>query len=245
MVSVALSPVAGIGSADAAEESGTVAIGLAPGATFNVQDINGDVSVRSGPEFAVRYRKHGSTDLAGVRVLSEQRSGETRVCVRYPTDDGSGCNGDYSSHSHSDVAVDFTITVPAHTRVIANDVNGNVDVRTDGFVTAETVNGRLAVDAATADSLRTINGELVATLHDPRASGTLHAESVNGAVTIRMAAGSAHVRAEALNGDIHAFGLPVNRPEYGPGATVDGQYGRGGPSVVIKTVNGSIRVEPI
>jgi len=201
--------------------------------------------VRSGPAFAVRYRKHGSTDLVGVRVLSEQRSGETRVCVRYPTDDGSGCNGDYSSHSKSDVVVDFIITVPARTRVIANAVNGNVDVRTSGFVTAETVNGTLAVDAATADSLRTVNGELNATLHAPRAGGTLHAESVNGAVTIRMAAESAHVRAEALNGDIHAFGLPVSRPEYGPGAKVDGQFGSGGPSVVVKTVNGSIRVESI
>jgi len=209
-----------------------------------VQDINGDVSIRSGPVFSVRYRKHGSTDLAGVRVLSEQRSGETRVCVRYPTDDGTGCNGDYISHDHSDVAVDFIVTVPAHTRVAANSVNGNVDVRTSGFVTAETVNGALAVDAASADSLRTVNGELVATLHDPRPTGWLRAESVNGAITIRMA-GSAHVRAEVLNGDIHAFGLPVRRPEYGPGAKVDGQFGSGGLSLVLKTVNGSIRVDPI
>jgi DUF4097 and DUF4098 domain-containing protein YvlB len=165
--------------------------------------------------------------------------------VRYPGDDGSGCDGDYSSHTHSDVTVDLIVTVPAHTRVDAKGVNGSVDVRTSGAVTAETVNGRVTVFAASADRLQTVNGEIAATLSEPRAIGTLHAESVNGAVVIRLPTHSAHVTASALNGDIDALGLPVHRPQYGPGANVDGQAGSGGPSLVLKTLNGSIRVEPI
>jgi hypothetical protein len=242
---LAVLPVAGPAWASAAEEAGTLPIGLAPAAALHVQDISGDVTIRSGPAFSVRFRKYGGSDPSGVRVLGEQRDGETRVCVRYPGDDGRGCDGDYSSHVHSDVSVDLIVTVPPRTRVNANDVNGTVDVRTSGLVNAQTVNGRVIVDAAAAESLRTVNGEISATLHDPRAFATLRAETINGAVTIRMPSGSAHVRASALNGDIAALGLPVTRPQFGPGASVDGQSGSGGPSLILKTLNGSIRVEPI
>jgi len=230
-------------AAGAAVESGSLDVGLAPGAALSVRNINGDVSVTSGPAFSVRYRKHGTTDLGAVRVIGEVRDGQTRVCVRYSGDEGSGCGGDFDSHATSDVSVDLAIVVPARTRVEANSVNGRVQVHTAGLVTAQTVNGQIDVDAASADSLRTVNGEIVASLHDPRATRTLHAESVNGSVVIRLPEARARVSATVLNGDIHAFDMNVSRPQYGPGANVDGEVGHGGPQLVLKTLNGSIRVE--
>jgi DUF4097 and DUF4098 domain-containing protein YvlB len=229
----------------AAEDSGSVAVGLSRGASLTVTNINGSVSVEGGSTFSVRYRKHGTTSLAAVRVIGEQHDGETRICVRYPGDDRSGCGHDFDSHSDSDVSVELAIVVPPHTRVDAGSVNGSVSVHTEGMVTAQTVNGRVDVDAAGADQLRTVNGAIVANLHDPRTTRSLHAESVNGSVTIRLPEARARVSATVLNGDIHAFGMNVNRPEFGPGATVDGEVGSGGPSLVLKTLNGSIRVERI
>jgi len=222
-------PVAGA----AAEDSGSVAVGLSPGASLTVTNINGSVSVVGGSTFSVRYRKHGTTSLAAVRVIGEQHDGETRICVRYPGDDRRGCGHDFDSHSDSDVSVDLAIVVPPHTRVDAGSVNGSVSVHTDGMVTAQTVNGRVDVDAASADQLRTVNGAIVANLHDPRTTRSLHAESVNGSVTIRLPEARARVSATVLNGEIHAFGMNVNRPEFGPGATVDGEVGSGGPSLVL------------
>jgi len=240
-LAIAALPLAGA----AAEEPGSVAVGLSRGASLVVTNINGSVSVVSGSAFAVRYRKHGSTDLAAVRVIGEQRDGETRICVRYRGDERGGCDGDFDSHSKSDVDVELAIVVPPDTRVDASSVNGSVSVHTEGIVTAQTVNGRVDVDAAGADRLRTVNGAIVANLHDPRPTRTLHAECVNGSVTIRLPEARARVTASVLNGDIHAFGMNVNRPQYGPGANVDGEVGTGGPSLVLKTLNGSIRVERI
>ncbi|MGB8267405.1 MAG: hypothetical protein WCE44_13840 [Candidatus Velthaea sp.] len=231
-------------AARAADETGTLNVVLAPGAALVVKDINGDVEVRSGGSFSVTYRKHGSTDLAAVRVLGEQSGGETRVCVRYPGDDAIGCGGgDFSSHSHSDVTVDLKIIVPSGTRVDAATVNGALVLRTDGRVRATTVNGKITADAADAESLRTVNGSVDATLHDPRATGTLRVEAVNGSLILHLPTSDARVRASVLNGGIEAFGLPVDRPQYGPGAKVNGQSGSGGRILELKTLNGSIRVE--
>jgi hypothetical protein len=229
-------------AAVAAPDEGHVDAGLARGAALEVRNVNGDLSVRTGAAFSVHFVKHGRGDRDAVRILAEQSPARTLVCVRY-SPDADTCGRSGSWHSDSDVTVDLTIVVPPGTRVDAASVNGRVLVETDALVSAQTVNGKVIVDAADADSVHSVNGAVDVTLHDARATGRLSVETVNGSLAVRLASADADVKADVLNGSIQALGLPVSRPQYGPGASVRAQAGRGGRRVELKALNGSITLE--
>jgi DUF4097 and DUF4098 domain-containing protein YvlB len=228
--------------APADEISGTLPLKLVAGGNLRVNDVNGDVRVEPGSTFGVRYRKHGSGDLGAVRVVGEQTAGGVVVCVRY--DETNTCSGSTHHEGGDNVSVDFTITVPAGTRVDAGTVNGNIDVRSDGLVSARTVNGGLDVDAADIDEAQTVNGSIGIRLRDMHSRGSLRAKTVNGSIVVHVPASTGvSVHASVLNGDIGIERLSVKRPEYGPGASVDGTLGDGRRSVDLKTVNGDIHLE--
>jgi len=236
--------------ASAAEVSDRLDVGLAPHGALSVHDINGNVTVTTGATFAVRYRKHGSTDLAAVRVLGNQDGRETSVCVRYPGDSGTECGENVSthnvsSHTESNVTVDFEIVVPAGTDVDVTTVNGKLDVHSAGRVRAKNVNGKIVVDAADVDEVSTVNGSIDVTVRDAQARGGIAIKTVNGSIALRLPTANARVDAKILNGDIDAFGLPVSRPQFGPGASVSGDVGSGGRRLDLKALNGSIRVSKI
>lgn len=51
-----------------------------------------------------------------------------------------------------------------------------------------------------------------------------------------------HVHASVLNGSITAGDLSVKRPQYGPGASVDGSLGDGRRELRLEALNGNITV---
>ena len=71
--------------------------------------------------------------------------------------------------------------------------------------------------------------------------GSLAAHTVNGSIDVTLPPGTGvTVDARTLTGTINANGLTVNRPRYGPGASVNGTLGDGARVLTLQTTNGSI-----
>jgi DUF4097 and DUF4098 domain-containing protein YvlB len=65
---------------------------------------------------------------------------------------------------------------------------------------------------------------------------------VNGSVSIALPSSTnARVKASTVHGDIHSdLPLKVDKPQYGPGASMDSTLGSGGATIELESVNGSI-----
>jgi DUF4097 and DUF4098 domain-containing protein YvlB len=225
--------------------NGKLSFNLAAGADVHVSTINGDVHVErgAGSTFTARYEKSGSGDLNAVRVLAQHTAnGGVEICVRY--DSASDCHADSNNANSNDTRVDITVAVPAGTHVDVGTVNGKIEARADGLVTARSVNGRVDIDAADVDEVETVNGAIDIRLHDARSRHALRVKTVNGAIALHVPAASGlNVHASVLNGNITIDGLTAKRPEYGPGASADGRLGDGRREVELKALNGNIGLE--
>ena len=142
----------------------------------------------------------------------------------------------------NDVQVEYTVRVPAGVRFVGRTVNGSVEARgLRADAEAHTVNGSIAISTRGLAQATTVNGsieaELGAVFREP-----LEFETVNGGITLVVPAGSgAEVRATTVNGDIRTdFPLTV-RGRFNH-RRVSGTIGRGGPQLMMSTVNGDIRL---
>jgi hypothetical protein len=215
---------------------------LRPGRTLAIRDVNGTVRVRTGDRFsihAIKSAEHGDPNAVAIRV--ENRPNGVLVCVRYPPDSNRGCNDSNSSDGHdNDTSVAFDVTVPRGVGVDARNVNGSVDVVSDGPTDASTVNGSVRVEGRDVRTATTVNGSVTVTILD-RGRGTLNAKTVNGSIDVSLPAGAGlSVDAETMTGGITAAGLKVEHPRYGPGASVSGTLGDGARRLNLRTLNGSI-----
>jgi DUF4097 and DUF4098 domain-containing protein YvlB len=215
------------------------------GQTLNVSDINGSVNVANGDRLEVRATKipgrHGNAD--DVKIITRRTSGGVSVCVQYPGED-SNCSGNsHHSGNNNDTQVDFDIHVPRGVNVEATTVNGAVDVRSDALASGTAVNGNVRVDANDVSSATTVNGSVNVRVHDAHSAVPMRVTTVNGSMTCAFPASAGlHVRAHVLNGSISAGDLSVSRPQYGPGASVDGSLGDGRRDLRLESVNGSVTV---
>jgi hypothetical protein len=217
---------------------------LRPGQTLAIRDINGTVRVRTGDRLAIRANKHADrSDPNEVAIHVENRSSGIVVCVRYPPDANRSCDdqSQYTSHdSHNDTAVDFDVTVPHGITLDAKSVNGSVDAINDGPTDAASVNGNVRIEGRDVRHAASVNGSVEVHVLD-RSRGTLSAKTVNGSIDVTVPPGSGvSFEARTLTGGIHADGITVDHPRYGPGATARGTVGDGAFHVDAKTVNGSI-----
>jgi DUF4097 and DUF4098 domain-containing protein YvlB len=213
---------------------------LRRGATLEIRDVNGNVRVRTGDRFAIRATKHGERDdPAQVRVRVETAADRTVVCVRYPPDADRAC-ADREEVRDNDVEVDLDVTVPHGVVLEANTVNGWVDARNDGPIPRiSTVNGYVNAEGTGVGTVQTVNGRVDVRVLGP-AHGELSAKTVNGDVSVALPPNAgAQITAKTLNGDIRV-GLPVERPRYGPGASVHGTVGDGALDVRLESLNGNI-----
>jgi hypothetical protein len=214
---------------------------IRPGQTVTVQDIDGRIRVRAGSRLIVDARKYAErSDPNAVVVRVEPGPSGVVVCVRYPPDTQRSCAERVDGPGEDDTRVDFDVTVPADIGVVAANVNGSVDVVTDGHASASNVNGSVHVDARDVDAATTVNGSVRVRVRD-RSTAPLRATSVNGRVEVELPPGSGvTLDASTLNGEIDAGGLPVQRPPFGPGARVHGVLGDGARPVELHSVNGSL-----
>ena len=236
--------------------SGTIRAGR----SVYVRNLNGSVRVEAGTGdklevHAEKQWRRGNPDDVKITVRQVgSGNGDVLVCALW--NDRSSCDEDgYHSHSdgwygrdndRNDVSVEFVVKLPAGVKVEASTVNGSVDV--DGAtsdVVARTVNG--SVDARSsggAVSARTTNG-------DVRVSAAKldidHSEftTTNGTVTVSLPASiDADVDMRTVNGSLTSdFPLTV-QGSFSP-KRLHATLGKGGATLRISTVNGSIRLRKL
>jgi DUF4097 and DUF4098 domain-containing protein YvlB len=218
---------------------------MARGQTLNVSDINGSVNVVNGDRLDVRATKipgrRGNPD--DVKIITRRTGSGVKVCVQYPGEDDNCSGSSHFSGNNNDTQVDFDIHVPRGVDVEAITVNGAVDVHSDALASGTAVNGNVRVDANDVSRATTVNGSVNVRVHDAHSTVPLRVATVNGSMTCAFPASAGlHVNAHVLNGSISAGDLAVKRPQYGPGASVDGSLGDGHRDVHLETINGSVTI---
>jgi DUF4097 and DUF4098 domain-containing protein YvlB len=217
------------------------------GARVSLENVNGDITVTSGPAgvvAVVAHRKAGTQEyLDGLEIVVDADRDYVRIETRHPKSSG----GWFSWGSNGSGSVAYKLTVPADANLDGIEtVNGDVSISgVGGTVKAATVNGGLDVTDLAGDvGLETVNGSIEARFTALSGDQRVDAEAVNGKIRLRLPGdASARVTAETVNGSIVAddFGL---EPEKGfVGRELSGDIGGGSARVSLDTVNGSIRIE--
>lgn len=222
------------------------------GDQVEIKGINGeiDATYTSGSEVRVRAEKTGKkSDPKDVRVEVVEHSGGVTICAVYPDDGGrkNECkpgNEGHLSSSDNDVAVHFTVEVPAGVTLRANTVNGGVDaggLQSDVF--ANTVNGGINVSTSGLAKANTVNGSIKASMGRADWTGDLDFQTVNGSITVEMPASSgARVKASTVNGGMETD-FPLTIQGKFSNRKMEGTIGSGGRDLNLETVNGSIRLK--
>ena len=234
---------------------------LQAGQTIEIKGVNGHVRAEGygGNQVEVVASKKGRrSDPKAVEMRVVEHAGGVTICAVYPSADASRPNdcqpgsGGHINVNNNDVEVDFTVRVPAGVRFSGRTVNGGVEATgIASNVEAVTVNGSININASGMAEATTVNGSIKAVIGSANWSNEARFTTVNGSITLDFPAGlSTEVRAETLNGDVTSD-FPMSpqgaqNDERRPGvpkrvlATIGG--GGGGRTLVLKTINGNIRL---
>lgn len=157
--------------------SRTFAVGA--GASLVLSNITGDISVSAGTANEIRVdatkRARGRDDadaaaqLAATRVQFNEFGSRIEVRTSY-------------TETHTRVAVDYTVRVPAAAMVEVKSVGGDIVVTgVEGDVRAETVSGEVTASGLAREAqLKSVSGDVE--VRDSRVEGDLQAQSVSGSV---------------------------------------------------------------
>ena len=225
---------------------------IAPGHAIEIKGINGNVRAEaaSGRQVEVVASKHGHrSDPNQVRVQALEHSDGVTICALYPSDDPNRPNicqpGPASRMSvhNNDVRVNFTVRVPSGVRFVGRTVNGNVETTPiESDAEAYTVNGNVHINTTGYAQARTVNGGITASLGNANWTKTIEFKTVNGDVALDLPAlTSTQITADTLNGDISTE-FPMTVLGRFSRRHVNGTIGGGGRELLLKTINGNIRV---
>ncbi|MEX2471955.1 MAG: hypothetical protein WEA34_07245 [Gemmatimonadota bacterium] len=220
------------------------------GGVLEIKGVNGSVhAVRAaGSEVVVTATIRGRrSDPATVRVERVEHDGGITFCAVYPTPSGSDENvcapGDegHMSTRRNDVEVEFRVEVPSGVPFHGRTVNGSVEAaELESDVVAKTVNGAVEVSTTGSARARTVNGSIEARMGNAP-TGEVDFETVNGRISLDFPDDvDADLDVRWLNGGLDSE-LPITLGRMGRGHAT-GTLGQGGPTIRIKTVNGSIRI---
>lgn len=225
---------------------------IAAGKAIEVKGVNGGIvaEATTGSEVEVLATKRARrSDPDEVQFEVIEHAGGVTICAVYPTPrrqrEPNACGpgeGGRMNTENNDVQVEYTVRVPAGVRFIGRTVNGSIEARgLKADIEAYTVNG--SVEVATRGIVRasTVNGSIQAEM-GTALNAPLEFETVNGGITLVVPASvGAELRASTVNGDIETdFPLTV-RGRFNH-RKVSGTIGRGGPQLMMTTVNGDIRL---
>ncbi len=221
---------------------------LSAGGTVSLQNINGNVKITTWDKNevkieAVKYADD-KNDLDNLKIEVDASNDIVAIHTRYPEE-----RDEHHGHGYE---VEYTLTIPKGAKLDKVDlINGKIDISgVTGTVAASTVNGAIhAENLVGGCDLKTINGEVEAEFGAMAAESLARLKSVNGAVVISMPANSdANLEASTTMGHItNDFGLQSSRESdedvyVKMGDSIHGKIGKGGASVRVETVNGSIRI---
>ena len=225
---------------------------VAAGRTVEIKGVNGNVRAEpsTGSEVEVVATKHAKrSNPAEVQIKVIEHENGVTICAIYPTGEPGKTNqcevGErWSTHTRdNDVAVDFTVRVPAGLSFAGRTVNGEVETGAmNGDVEAFAVNGSISVAASGYVIAHTVNGSINASVGSADWPCELSFETVNGEITLNLPdATSAHVNAETLNGSINTD-FPMTVQGRFSRRRLNGTIGDGKHQLTLKTVNGSINM---
>src|SRR5215467_5923938 len=195
---------------------------LAPGGTFELQNVNGTVEVEGWDRDTVEVRavktaKHREADLERVTIEVDAKPSAISVSTHYPQDEG------------VDVAVEYTIHVPhsAHVEHLGT-VNGSLRVAgVDNIEELHAVNGNIEVfEGGGALRARTTNGNVHLELARVREKDGLIGETTNGSVVLAIPLDTqADLETRCMNGGFYSE-LPVRMESTQRPREMHGKIGR-------------------
>jgi hypothetical protein len=223
---------------------------LAADKIVEIKNINGSIEAApaSGDEIEVSAEKTGpKADQIKIEVVP---SGDgVTICTIYPSSVFGGSSGPCESGSHwhssnihgDNTKVNFTVKLPKNLRFGAQTVNGAVTAEDLGrFVRASSVNGSVRVSTAAWAQIDTVNGSINASMGNAGWDGTLKIDTVNGSVKIELPDDlNTDIKFSSVNGRISSD-FPITISGGFVGHSARGTIGKGGRTLVIETVNGSV-----
>jgi hypothetical protein len=200
-----------------------------------------------------RWRRGDPEDVKITVRQVGSSGGDVIVCALW--NDRSSCDEDgYHSHSdnwwgnnnHNDTEVEFVVRLPAGVKVDASTVNGGVEI--DGAtstVVAHTVNGSVeARSSGGSVSAHTTNGDIM--VRSAALDGE-HTEytTTNGTITVELPGSvNADIDMRTVNGHLTSdFPLTIEGT-FSP-RRLHATLGKGGSTLRLSTVNGSIRLRKL
>jgi putative adhesin len=224
---------------------------LAPKQWLWIHNTNGSVTVEPSKGDSVEVmatKTYLRSEPSRVREIAVPYEGGVAICAVWGPGDAT-CSPDedfkLGSARHNDVAVDFTVRLPAKVRLGATTVNGSVHVNgVSGPVVARTVSGDVdVVTAAGPVRARTVNGGVHARMTAFGDTGEVQIITVNGSVTLELPSQlDADVDATTVNGSIDSA-YPLGSTGNFVGRKLHGTIGKGGRELHVTTVNGSIMLK--
>ena len=225
---------------------------LAADKIVEIKNVNGNIDAETtvGDEIQVTAEKSGR-DADKVKIEVVPFADGVTVCAIYPPGIFGGSTGrcepgkSYSSNVHGDNArVHFTVRLPKNLRFSGVTVNGDVTAQDMGrFVHAVSVNGSIRVSTSAWAQADTVNGSITAKMGDAAWMGTLKIASVNGSIELQMPDDlNADVKFSSVNGQMSSD-FPITISGGFAGHNAHGTIGKGGRSLVVDTVNGSVELK--
>lgn len=253
------------GGSDEVEEIFERTLDLAPGGSLSLDNVNGGITVRSWDRqevkiWAKKVVKASSESTAreilqAIEIVIDSAAGVIEIETRLPRKKLGG---------RQQVSVKYELTVPREVAVSLVSTNGGirveglageVDVETanggihvedvGGSVRAHTTNGGIkAYDIRGAVEARTTNGGIFVEMRTGSISEDISFITTNGSVELRMQPDLAvRIEARTSNGRVSSdFSSPEGQPSR-KRLAVD--LNGGGPTIELKTSNGSIRLREI
>jgi len=242
---------------------------LASGQAIEIRGINGGISAEPARDGAVEVfavKKGRRSEPSSVAIKVVPHPGGITICAVYPSDNPDNPNScepgrtafnssndepptehrDGTARNnvqHNDVSVDFKIRVPTGVAFVGRTVNGEISARSlTGNVDSRTVNGSVDISTTGYARARTVNGEISARMGRADWSDALDFKTINGGIDLDFPPSlSTAIEAETFNGNIESdFPLTVTTKVSRKRKICT--IGSGGRMILLKTLNGSIRV---
>jgi hypothetical protein len=223
---------------------------LAADQVVEIKNISGKIAADgvSGNQIEVTAAKIGpKADQIKIEVVPSSEG--VTICAMYPNDSFGGSMGPCESGNHwhnnnvhtDNNRVDFTVHLPKNLRFAAISVNGGIEAENMGRVVhAESVNGSVQVSTDAWADANSVNGSVHIRMGNAGWTGKLKVSTVNGAVELEMPDDlSANVKFSSVNGRIESA-FPVTITGGFVGHNAKGTIGSGGRELEVNTVNGSI-----
>jgi hypothetical protein len=229
---------------------------VASGHWLRVRNLSGPIHVERGTsnQVEVDAEKRGHGDVGDIHFELRRTgadNGDVIICALWDKD--ATCDWDdvheHVHHHHwhdddDDLAVHFTVRLPAGVNIGATTVNGDVSV--DGAtaeVRARTVNG--TVNASTVGGpvdASTVNGDVEVHMATTGQAHDLNYSTVNGSVIVTFPTKlDADIDLSTVNGNV-ASDFPVTLEGHIDPKHLHGTIGAGGLHIHASTVNGEIEL---